>query len=301
MSKMKVIFDTDIGDDIDDAFALALLETFPEVEILGITTVYRNTVARAKQVMKFLDVMNIKRIPVFSGIGKPIKEPIHWFDKDNPDEFGIVNPPQYDSEYDKYDFEPIGAVEFMTEQINRFPGEITIVCVGPLTNMAKVLLRQSGIENRIKKVIIMGGSYQNIRPEWNILCDPEAAKIVFESGVKLFCVGLDVTLQCELEPDLLEQLYSKSDPRSKLLCTWYDKWKNYFNFHKSVLHDPLAVATLVSDVCTFQKETVVVDIEEHRGEIHKVEATSNESSNIWIANKVDAKKFFDLFQHHLLD
>lgn len=298
MEKIKVIFDTDIGDDIDDAFALALLKTFENVELLGVTTVYRNTLKRAQQVKKLFDVLGCSSIPVHAGIGQPLKEEIHYFEKDIKNEFGEVTPSQYDDSYAKYQIDGTNAIEFIKNEVLEFPDEIIIVAVGPLTNLGTLLKQSPEIASKIKKVVIMGGSFSLQIPEWNIVCDPEAADILFKSGVKVECVGLDVTMKCALDPLLLEDLKKRTDQRSQLLSTWFLRWENYFKFGKSVMHDPLAVATLVSDVCTFELSNIKVDLENKRGVIQPL--PMNDYTHTWVASSVNPTQFYQLFKEKLL-
>ncbi|XFA99035.1 nucleoside hydrolase [Candidatus Izemoplasma sp. B36] len=299
--KIKIILDTDIGDDIDDAFSLALIAQLDELDLVGVTTVYRNTVLRAKQALKLLNVMNLNKIKVYAGERDPIKEPIHYFDNDVLQVDGYPIPSQYSDDYSHYKLESKHAVDFIIEKAHELENELVIVCVGPLTNMALALKKDPSIANKIKKVVIMGGSYIVKSKEWNILCDPEAADIVFRSGVNLYCVGLDVTLQCDLDKSLLSDLAKNKDDRSRLLTYWFNKWSQFFNFNKSVMHDPLAVTTLVSDVCTFEQKGVKVNLDSLRGSIDLDDSIDDKLSNIWIATSVNRDKFYQIFKRKLVN
>lgn len=298
MDRLKVILDTDIGDDIDDAFALSLLYANKNIDLIGVTTVFRNTVARAKQVKEFFSLYNENGIPVRVGLKHPIKEPIRYFEKDIKDEFGVIWPCQYDQSYDKYILDHQTAVDFIIESSFKYENELILIPIGPLTNIAQAMIKDPSIKNRIKKIVLMGGWFTNEEPEWNIMCDPEAASIVFNSGVDVYCVGLDVTLQCDLDQSLLSKLYESQKPIHQLLTTWIKRWFDHFNFEKSVLHDPLTIACLFdNDICEFKKMSVEVDLTHRRG--MTVVNQSNNQPNVYVAVNVNKEKFYHIFTQYL--
>ena len=293
MKRVKIILDTDIGDDIDDAFALAFAINHPEIELLGVTTVFKHTQSRARQVKKYLDVVGRLDIPVYQGISDPRLEEIHYFKNDQPSQDGIVYPPQYEPSYGIYHVNQMHAVDFLIHQAKVNQGDLVIVPIGPLTNIAKAIEKDRTFKDNIKKIVLMGGWTTNPTPEWNILCDPEAADIVFSSGIDVYCVGLDVTLQCSVESDILELIKTHDSAHGRLLNLWFERWKKHFNFEKSVMHDPLAVATLISDVCTFEKKIIKVDLTNKRGAILVDE---HQGYPVYVATKVDKNLFFKLFK-----
>ena len=291
MKPIKLILDTDIGDDIDDAFALAFALNHEALDLVGVTTVFKHTQARAHQVSKYFDTMGVHHIPVCAGIGKPFKQPIQYFEKDRVQN-GVVLPPQYEPAYEAYPISNESAIDFIIRQAEIFKGELVIVPIGPLTNIAHALLKAPHIKPYIQKIVLMGGWFKNPEPEWNILCDPEAADVVLKSGIPIYCVGLDVTLQCTLEKNDLDLVHNHPSAQSQLLSTWFKCWVNHFHFEKSVMHDPLAVATLVSDVCQFELKSVVVDLENKRGAIYE----DPKGASVYVATKVDRDAFYQLFK-----
>ena len=302
MKKTKIILDTDIGDDIDDAFALAYAYNNPKIELLGVTTVFKDTMSRAKQVLKYFDSVNEKNIPVRAGIGTPIKQPIITFESDkNHNGKGYPHPCQYDESYDKYQVDNESAVDFIARMVDKYPKEIVLVPIGPLTNIAAVITNHPNLVKKINKIILMGGDAAEPQPEWNILCDPEAADIVFRSGIDVYCVGINVTLQCTLEDSLLDELTIGNDNQSRLLKEWFDKWSGFFNFHKSVMHDPLAVASLVEDTCVFEKVRIKADLVKKRGSITVVDNEDISGNFIYAAMKVDKNKFYGVFKKQVLN
>src|SRR5688572_7255395 len=172
-----VIFDTDIGTDIDDAYALVALIRRPELELLGVTTVSGDAVARARLAAKLLSVAGGRwsSVPVHAGISTATQymKQVEWAD-------GFASPSLHDD----------GGVEFMRAQINARPGEITLIAVGELTNIAALLDSQPGIGRKVRAISLMGGSiYRGYapgskpEPEWNIKSNAAAARTVFTSGV----------------------------------------------------------------------------------------------------------------------
>ena len=293
MKPVKIILDTDIGDDIDDAFALAFACFHPDISLQGVTTVFKHTQARAHQVSMFLHTIGMKDIHVYKGIEQPLLEPIHYFENDKAHIDGLVYPPQYEEGYKHYPISDITAVDFIIDQSFRYPSDIVIVPIGPLTNIAHAIKKDSTLPNRIKKIVLMGGWFTEKNPEWNILCDPEAADIVFRSGINIYAVGLDVTLQCSVDASLLDLIQNNDTPYGKLLSLWFNRWKEHFNFEKSVMHDPLAVATLISHVCHFELKKYRVDLQEKRGAMI---LDDENGSFIHVATTVDKEKFYQLFK-----
>lgn len=299
MDRINIMIDTDIGDDIDDAFALVLALSEPKLNVIGITTVYRNTILRAKQVKKLLDVLK-KDIPVYAGVELPIKEEIHLFKKDKSSIPSELIPCQFETDYNQYLFSNISGVDAIINNAYQYEGELIVACIGPLTNMAYAIKKDPEIVNKIRKIVIMGGDYERDVQEWNIYCDPEAADIVFKSGIPVDCIGLNVTEKCQLDKHYLDELRSKKNELSTLLVQWLDKWFDYFNFSKSVLHDPLAITSIFADVCKFKTENVNVELINKRGSINKDSNSNNRPHHIRFADSVNKELFFEIFKHHVI-
>lgn len=299
MGKMQIILDTDIGDDIDDAFALALAASLSQLEIIGVTTVFKHTVARGQMVRKLLETMGKSWVPVLAGRSLPFQEPIHYFAKDDRTQKEAVVPCQYDASYQAYSLDSGDAVDFIIEQADRLAGQLVLVPIGPLTNIASAIQKAPGSMKKIQKIVLMGGDTDPTHAEWNIACDPEAAAIVFQSGIKIDMVGLNVTMQCYLDKTYLESLSQSQMPVSRLLSEWLGRWHAYFHHEKSVMHDPLAVATLIDNVCGFQKMHVKVDLDQIRGAtLIKTEPFAG-SSSINVAISVDPPRFNQLLRRQV--
>lgn len=296
----KILFDTDIGDDIDDAFALALVCASKGLELVAVTTVFKNTLARAKQAKQLLDVAKHADVPVYVGESMPLCGIIPPFHVQESDLLNVL-PCQYDDGMESFDVLP-NAVQAISELARKYSGELTVVTIGAATNLAKALQQDPSLARHIKKVVMMGGWYTNFAPEWNILCDPVAMDVVFNSGIEVQAVGLDVTLQCGLEKSLLERFTSSGIAVNKLLTTWLKRWFNYFNFEKSVMHDPLAIATVIDDkVCSFDKKYVKVVIDgDKRGAIEVSDVKQEGFTSIKVAVSVDKERFYGIVENALL-
>ena len=153
---------------------------------------------------------------------------------------------------------------------------------------------------RCGKILSMGGSFKKFAPEWNYLCDPEAADIVIGSGIPFYAVGLDVTLTCPLEAGLLEKFRTSEKPVNKLLSLWLDRWFDFFGFEKSVMHDPLALACTVTDACMFEKKFVAIDLQGERGAAFVSDHEEAGYSPIYVAVSADREKFYNMVESVLL-
>ena len=151
MQKLKLIVDTDIGDDIDDAFALALLFQMPEVEILGVTTVYRNAFLRAK-IASHLAQLCGQNIPVYVGEDTPLNDPIEWFAFEKADADGKPLIGHYDDSMRHAPIARGNAADFILQQAERFPGQITVLALGPMTNLARAYFKAPETFRKIGRI-----------------------------------------------------------------------------------------------------------------------------------------------------
>ena len=289
----KIILDTDISDDIDDSFALGLALKNPMFDIKAVTTVYKNTIARAKQAKELIKLSG-KDIPVYVGEVYPLGGVITGFQMDQGDLATIV-PCQYDSSMDANEVLPdaVGAIKRLAKEHS---GELIIFAVGAMTNVAKAIIEDPTIVNDIKAIYQMGGWFTNFVPEWNIICDPEACDVVYKSGIPVYAVGLDVTLQCPLDGNLLDDLRNSQDPITKTIFVWLDRWFDYFHFEKSVLHDPLAITALYEEkTLEFKPLYVKVVLEGEKRAAMLVSEEAQEGYNlINVAVNVNKEVFFDI-------
>ncbi len=278
--RIAVIFDTDIGTDVDDAFALALILKSPELRLLGVTTVAGDTQARARLAAKMLWVAGgeWRKVPVYAGkpgSAQPIDQ-TRWAD-------GFTSPSLHLD----------GAVEFMRKEINARPGEVTIVSVGEETNVAELLKAEPSISKKIRQIVLMGGSIAygygpGSKPtaEWNIKSNPAAASVVFGSGIPLIVAPLDVTAMLQLDFKARHRVFSQLSPVTDALATLYNLWGN----EVPTLFDPMAVAMLIKpDICETKQLHVEVD---SQGNTRTVEG---KPPNATVGMHTDPAKFFELY------
>ena len=215
----KIIIDTDPG--IDDTMAIYFALTSPNLEVVGLTTVYGNTsnIQGTENALRILEISNNPNIPVHTGASKPLTteymgkgELVHGAD-------GQGNANLKKPTISSYD---LNAVDFLKNQILEFPGEITLVPIGPLTNIAHLLLKYPEIDKEIKEIVLMGGnaiSQGNASPaaEANIKNDPEAANIVFSANTPITMVGLDVTNKVYMDDVIISEITQSNSKESNHL------------------------------------------------------------------------------------
>jgi len=248
----KVIIDTDVGDDVDDAFALALAVKSPELQVLGISTAFAETEARAKIVDRFLAEVGRSDIPVMAG--KPAgKTPM------SQRRYGEEGHFARSSHGD--------ATDFLLEQIRKYPGEITLVAIGPLMNIGEAIDRDAATFRKLKRVVIMGGSIRRgygdygynepvpPSPEWNILNDVKSAQKLFASGVPVFVMPLDST-QLKLDEVKRAFLFTRGTAVTDQLAILYHLWAQ----ETPTLFDPMTlVFVLKPELCPVQGMHIRVD------------------------------------------
>jgi len=236
----KIIIDTDIGDDIDDAFAVGLALSSPEFEILGISSAWGDTHLRARLLSRFLKETGRSDIPVAIGIARH-----------PPGKVDVLTQALY-AQGGPADQNDPNAVDFILEQIKLHPGEITLIAVGPETNLGAAIDRDAATFRKLKRVVLMGGSvyrgYGQFNygkthgpdPEWNILCDIQAAQKVFGSGVPLYVMPLDST-QIKLQELERAEIFKAGTPLTDALLMLYTQWARGTS-QTPTLFDAVAVA-----------------------------------------------------------
>jgi len=280
--RIPILFDTDIGDDIDDAFAVAWALRSPELQILGITTTFRDTEARAKLVDRMFGEAGRQDIPVAVGIHTDAK-------------IGMSQRPYAEGGHFARASHP-AAVDFILDQIRRNPGEITLVCIGPLVNVGGLIDRDPQTFRRLKRVVMMGGSIDRgyeadpysppnpPEPEWNIKNDVVSAQKLFNSGVPIFMMPLDSTL---LKMDEVKRgfLFRQGTPLTDTLAILYHQWGQL----TPTLFDPMTIAFIDDpSLCPVQPMNIRVD---DRGMTLRGSGTPNAQ----VCLKSDSETFFRFY------
>lgn len=309
----RVILDTDPG--VDDAMAILFALRSPEVQLCAITTVYgnggvENTTANA---LKILEVGNRPDIPVVSGAARPLLHDYHGHGSivHGDDGLGNTNLPPPRSR-------PLNerAASYLVDQIMTNPGDITLIAIGPLTNIALAVALEPAIAENVREVIIMGGAVDhrgNASPlaEANIHNDAAAAHIVFQAGWPLTMIGLNVTHQTIITPDYLARL--KAADRgvtdfiveiSDFYFKAYQRWGQVPGFP---VHDSSAMAYAI-DPSLFESEQLYVDV--HVSADGAKDRANGQTRADWrgqwglppnvnVCTKVDNERFLELYYQRL--
>jgi len=300
----KVVIDCDVG--VDDALALILAFHSPELEVKAITGVNGNVPLNLifENIQKVLSLIKPQQKPhIARGADQPLKgKTVHAHSVHGQDGLGGAKIQCKDGEtwWQNY---PRHASELILEMAHQSPGEATLIAVGPLTNLALALKQDPLGMKKLKELVIMGGAVRtrgNTTPyaEFNIFSDPLAAQIVFESGLPITLVPLDVTHQVFLIPDWMEeQVKPLNTPFSNFLieATGYDIETHRFRNRESIfLHDPLAVGVAI-DPDLVRIERVPLQVETQEGEYYGKIIEVKEGPEINVCLGVDAERFLDLF------
>jgi purine nucleosidase len=309
--KKKVIIDCDVG--VDDALALILAFGSPELEVLGIAGVNGNVSLPKvmKNIEKVLTLIRPSNRPwVARGADRPLQgDPAHAESLHGEDGLGgaQIQPEEAGRYWQAF---PGAAEELLIEMARRYPAQITLIAIGPLTNLALALQKDPETMHHLKEVVVMGGAVRtrgNITPhaEFNFYFDPLAAKIVLDSGLPITLVPLDATHQVPLTPELMEE---KVRPRQNsfsqfvIEATGYESGEGYFRGGRKAfyLHDPLAVGAVIQPEWV-KKEKLSISIEAKKGEFYgKSYEVSGRKTNAEVCLKVDREKFLGLFLNSLL-
>lgn len=299
----ELIIDTDIGTNPDDAIAIALALKSPELTIRGITTVYGDVHVRSAIAKKLLRLSNKSDVPVFEGIETPLlrERDVFWPGIEGQG-LGIKKDEALNKKKEKH------AVQFIIETIMNHPKEITLVTIGPLTNIAAAIMLEPDIVNHVKEVIMMGGVTRlgdnrlNLEPyEHNINSDPEAASIVFESGVNITMVGLDVTRQIYFTRSEKDKFMDDSSPLLTALSTMVDSHMAYLQRNYSYLSDPITVSLLIDKSIVKTKKMKISIVYDERNEAAYTVGVPSQDGNVSVALEIDNSKFYNLLKGRLLD
>lgn len=289
----KVIVDTDIGIDIDDAFAIALALRSPELEILGFSTASGDTLARAKIIDRMLGELGRADIPV--AVGSPTDPPDQSFPP------GIIGPQRRYGDHGDYAraVHP-QAVDFVLRQIRLFPNKLTLVTIGPLSNVGALIDRDPDTFQKVKRVVMMGGWVGPIddpggqtlspAPEYNIMLDIHSAQKLFRSGVPIYLMPIDSTIHLALDEVKRRLIFSDATPVTDSLAVLYLLWGNT----TPILYDAMAVAfTVKPDLCPVQPMHLDVD---EKG----VTRVGVGIPNAQVCLRSDPNAFFDYFMRRIV-
>jgi purine nucleosidase len=283
----KIILDTDIGTDIDDAICLAYLLHKPECNLLGITTVTGEPVKRA-MIASSLCRYAGKKIPIYPGYGAPLKIK----QKQKLAQQGrSLNKWEHDRNFPKNE-----AVEFLKSTIRNNPGEVVLLTIGPLTNIGALFIEDPEIPSMLKSHILMGGYYYfkvkgRTSLEWNIMGDYHASDIIFRANTPVIrAIGIDVTSKVILSSDEFKKRFDSE--AFKPLHDYASHWFKHFT-HKITFHDPLAAAVIFNDsIVEYERGNIRIGLrgKNKRGMTYWEKTPEGRHE---IAGKVNKDKFFE--------
>ncbi len=287
--RTKVLLDTDIGSDVDDALALAWLLANPECDLLGITTVTGDPEARAR-VASALCRATGRRVPIFPGAARPLLG--------DQRQAGVPQAAALEGLAHDHEFPARRAVTFLQETIRAHPGEVVLLTIGPLTNAALLFALDPEIPRLLRGVVSMCGVFSNRVAgwgpvEWNASLDPHAAAIVYQHAAgRQRTVGLDVTAQLALGMDEVRARFSGT-----LLSTVLAFAESWFRHRDRIIfHDPLAAAVVFDEsLCTFVRGNVEVELASPRlaGAMHWTVDPAAGRHEVAVA--VDRPRFFERY------
>jgi inosine-uridine nucleoside N-ribohydrolase len=281
---VPVLLDTDIGSDIDDAVCLAYLLAQPDCELLGITTVTGEGHQRAMMASALCQLAG-KEVPIYIGAEQPLL--IAQRQPAAPQATALQSWPHETA------FPRGQGIEFLRHTIREHPGEITLLAIGPLTNIALLFSIDPEIPSLLKQLVLMAGSFWsgvNDGLEWNVILDPHAAEIVYRAHPVLHrSIGLDVTTQVTMPPDEVRARF-----QTKLLRPVADFAEVWFRERAEItFHDPLAAATIFTDdICGFEAGHVAIDLREG-DTLGRTQWTTGANGPHAVATTVQATRFFE--------
>lgn len=282
--KQKVILDTDIGSDIDDAFAVALLLTSPEFEVLGIVTDYGNTPKRANIVCRMLYESGNEDIPVVVGE----KTDNHYDPQFNWSEgFNEITP-----------IEQSGS-DFIIEKLQQYPDEVVLFTIGPVTNIGNIVEKNPDALEKAKKIYSMFGSFymgygKHPVPsaEWNVRADVDASQKMASAGADIVYAGLDVTTFVNLEEGRRQELLMRQSPLTDALSGLYTLWPH----ETPTLYDPVAIGMyLWPELFNTRKAHIEVTNEGY------TVINENKAPNAEIGMSINREEFLDRVMKRLLE
>ena len=309
MTPTPILFDCDPGH--DDAIALVMAHRSPAVELLGVTTTCGNAELEktTTNALRILEYIGAGDVPVAAGCHRPLARPLVLGTADGPS--GLEGSPYLPQATIK----PVEqhAVDFLAEKLLSRDEPTVVVATGPLCNIGLLLLKHPHVLPKIKQLIWMGGVFYRkseiITPtEFNAFCDPEALKIVLDSGVKLTMVGLDVTMQVLVEEPQYAEFRKIDTELGRVVNDWllfYEKLHRNSMGVGGAMHDPLALALVIDPTLVRTRPAHIgVDLSgsyTFGATVADFWGERGLKDNALIANEVDSDRFFKLMFDLLRD
>ena len=282
----KILLDTDLGTDIDDALCLSYLLKNPQCQLMGITTVSGEADKRAMLCSVIANHLN-RNVPIYVGASRPLLGENHQPTAQQARQIGQW---PYQEK-----FPSCHGVNFLKQVIEENPGEITLLAIGPLTNLGLLFSMYPHIPGLLKRLVLMCGRfYQKGTPEWNAFCDPYAAAIVYSAPdiKEFYSIGLDVTTQVVLQKEIAQKQFASTHalrPVKDFVKVWFDMADSV------TFHDPLAAAVLFqNNLCSYEQGNVEIELMDAEN-LGKTIFTPAKNGRHLVAKTVDSTLFF---QHY---
>lgn len=294
--EVPIILDTDIGSDVDDCMALLLACASPEIELVGVTTGGGEAHKRARLAVQLLRRVEKHDVPVYAGMSNRLL-------RYKPYHFGPYNGHGLSiSDVSDGDYEPQHAVEYLLRMARERGPELTLVTIGPLSNIGAAIALDPGAMSCFKELVVMGGAFWGERAqseEYNLSSDPEATKLVLTLSTPTTFVGLDVTLQVVNGPQHMARLKDAGSPLTDLAHSMLAHYQACEGRDFNHLHDPLALT------CAFEQRFVQfaeapVDIVTEEGERRGAMLVLEAGAPKRLATDVDGPAFMDFFLQRLI-
>ena len=272
------VLDTDIGSDVDDILALALLALAPEVNLVGVTTVYGDTALRARMARYVCDQLRRSDVVVALGARETLtKRPVSWAGHEGE---GIPNLAQVPID-DRLD-----AGAYLSGVAREHAGNLDLFTIGLLTNVANAISADAAFAASLHHLYIMGGAFWMEQAEHNIKCDPEAADVVFRSGIPISVCGLDVTTRVWLHEAEVRAIGQAHGELGAVLEAQIRRWWSFVGKTENTPHDPLAVLIAMRpDLFRFQACDVAIGLDE--GDLARAWISDCGQGKVRIAADVD--------------
>lgn len=289
-----VILDTDIGDDIDDALALAVALQSPELDVKGVVTVLNDGPRRADLIYRILELFHRTDIPIGIGAERPLLAKPRT---------GVVR----QTELLPADFHMPAqnrrtGIQLLSDLILHSPQPLTLLAYGPLTNVGIAIRAEPSLLSKLARIVLMNGVFFHPGLEYNTYMDPEAAQIVYSSGIPVATVGLDVTLQCRLSADDLQKIASSQLPSVQFLYQLIKIWQQGNPNQRPILHDPLAVLTTIRpELVSNVKGNVTVETKGEPGISYGLSVFhADAAGSVSVAQEVSSAAAIQLFLERVL-
>ncbi len=312
-----IILDTDVGTDADDALALALAAAHPDIRLVGVTTVHADAPLRARIARRLLQLAGHGEVPVVAGaslpLAAPLPDPFHWHPRLWGHEgTGLLSPQELTpTRAVDLDATADDAARFIVEHVTASPRDISLVAIGPLTNIARALRLEPRLSGWARDLTLTGGMVDVTRTPWppvletNLNADPSAAEIVFAAGLPLTIVPFEVTTRVFLSPAQRASMRAWKRPLAGALVTLMEEMlarfadfsramnlpSDIFQGERTYMHDPLAVyASVASTLIAVRGAHIQLAVHDR---VLRTIASPDRAPNMRVCVDVDAPRFVE--------